>query len=240
MEKKFTGSETIGDIVTVFPTSANLFKVNRIDFCCGGNRVLREVLQQKKIDEQAFIQELNVQYTKAIERGLDQHTNWQDEPISGLIDHVVNVHHAYLRKELPLLSEFVTKIFRVHGSGHPELGKLYRIFHHMKTELEQHLIVEEEVLFPLIKEAEADPSVSRLEKAIEQLNEAEGEHDVVGDDLKEMRSVTKEYLLPDDACRTYTLTFQKLEELESDVFEHVHLENNILFPRIVQMKQQLQ
>lgn len=234
MEKMFTGSETIAEIVSNFPGASNLFKEARIDFCCGGDRTLSAALQQKNINEEPFIQRLNDSYEEMTNRGTDQHTDWRKIPLSDMVDHIVNKHHVYLRKELPLLSEFVTKILRVHGAAHEELAKLHKLFHHMKTEFDQHLISEEEVLFPLIKQYEANPSPSLLDQAIQGLDELEKDHSAVGDFLKEMRSVTNDYLLPSGACRTYTLTFQKLEELESDVFEHVHLENNILFPRITE------
>jgi len=240
MNTTFTGAETVGEIVTKFPSAANLFKASRIDFCCGGERMLTDVLQQKKLDEQQFMQRLNEEYARTVARGLDSQIQWAEVPPSELIDHIVHTHHAYLRSELPVLSEFLTKVLRVHGAAHPELAQLHRLYHQMKIELEQHLIAEEENLFPFIKKAVANPLVSSLEDALEQLDELEQDHDVVGDALKEMRTLTHDYSLPAGACRTYTLTYQKLEEMESDIFQHVHLENNVLFPHITNMKQQLQ
>lgn len=163
---------------------------------------------------------------------VDPDTDWRKLSSNRLIDHIVNIHHMYLQRELPLLGEFVTKILRVHGREHSELAKLHKLFQLMKAELEQHLIAEEETVFPLIKELENNPSLPLAEKTASAIAELEAEHSGVGDLLKEMRAVTDDYELPASACRTYTLTFQKLQELELDLFQHIHLENNILFQRV--------
>ena len=117
MERKFTGSETVGEIVTAFPGASNLMKEYKIDFCCGGNRPLSEALRQKGIDEKTFLEKLNQLHQQALQKQ-QQNVDWRKAPLGDLIDHIVQNHHAYLLKELPLLSEFVTKIFRVHGAAH--------------------------------------------------------------------------------------------------------------------------
>jgi regulator of cell morphogenesis and NO signaling len=208
-----------------------LMKEYGIDFCCGGNRTLSEALKQQQIDEKHFLEQLNQLYKQARQKQ-SQDVDFRQMPLGDLIDHIVQTHHAYLLKELPLLSEFVTKIFRVHGAAHPELAQLHKLFHQMKMDLEQHLVEEEEKVFPLIKEAEQSGTREAFRKAQETIAKMEEDHSAVGDLLKEMRAITNDYRLPEDACRTYTLTFQKLEELESDMFQHIHLENNVLFPRV--------
>ncbi|MBA4602663.1 iron-sulfur cluster repair di-iron protein [Thermoactinomyces mirandus] len=228
---RFDGTEKIGDIVSIFPGASNLFKQFQIDFCCGGNRELATVLRQMDLNGETFLAGLNEAYEKA-NRQAEQDTDWRNVSYADLISHVVNTHHAYLNNELPVLSQFVTKILRVHGRNHPELTSLHRVFHQLKMDLEQHLVSEEEVVFPLILEYEKTGSVAALEKALQKIDELESEHDDAGDLLKEMRKITDRYTLPEGACRTYTLTFQKLEQLESDMFQHVHLENNIMFPRL--------
>ncbi len=231
MERSFTGSETVGEIVSAFPGASNLMKEYGIDFCCGDGRPLSEALQQKQIDEENFLEQLNRLYQEARQKPSPD-TDFRQMPLGDLIDHIVQNHHAYLLKELPLLSEFVTKIFRVHGAAHPELAQLHRLFHQMKTDLEQHLVEEEERVFPLIKDAERAGTREAFRKAHETVAKMEDDHSAVGELLKEMRAITDDYRLPEGACRTYTLTFQKLEELESDMFQHIHLENNVLFPRV--------
>lgn len=231
MRQTFDGSETIGEIVAGFPGASNLFKEYKIDFCCGGNRTLSAALEQQQIDKRVFLERLNHMVQQAQENRF-RDTDWREATSSDLIDHIVQTHHAYLHKELPLLSEFVTKILRVHGQMHPELAQLHRLFHQMKMELEQHLIAEEEIVFPLIRKAEQTGARADVSKAANIIGEMEDDHSAAGNLLKEMRKVTQDYRLPEGACRTYTLTFQKLEEMESDLFEHIHLENNVLFPRV--------
>lgn len=231
MGRTFDGFETVGDIVAGFPGASHLFKEYKIDFCCGGNRALSAVLEEKQMDKTVFLERLNEMLRQAEESRV-RDPDWREATSSELIDHIVQIHHAYLLKELPLLSEFVAKILRVHGRMHPELAQLHRLFHQMKTELEQHLITEEEIVFPLIRIAEQTGAQPDAAKAANTIQELETDHRAVGELLKAMREVTQEYRLPEDACRTYTVTFQKLEEMESDLFEHIHLENNVLFPRV--------
>lgn len=228
----FTGKDKIGDIVTRFPGASDIFKQYRIDFCCGGKHTLEETAQKMGIDEGEVIRRLQQAYVEAQERQT-QETDWTALSNKELISHIVNRHHAFLTKELPLLSEYVTKILRVHGSHHPELSRLHTLFHQFKMEMEQHLIKEETMIFPLIQEYETQPSPELLEKIRQGINELEQEHTQAGDLLKEMRELTHDYQLPTDACHTYTVTFHKLEEAEADTFQHVHLENHILFPRFL-------
>ncbi|UOF91650.1 iron-sulfur cluster repair di-iron protein [Fodinisporobacter ferrooxydans] len=227
----YQGTEKIGDIVAEFPGASNIFREYKIDFCCGGNRSLLAVIEKQKLNAEEVLEKLNQAYGDMKEQS--KQADWRKEPSALLIDHIVNKHHGYLQREMPLLSEFTTKILRVHGAGHPELASLHRLFHQVKMELDQHLIREEQVLFPLIKEYEQNPSEDVKQRVVKELEELENEHEQAGDLVKEMRQVTAEYQLPPEACRTYTLTFQKLQEFESDLFEHIHLENNVLFPRFV-------
>lgn len=233
MVQRFNGEEQIGLIVSEFPGASNLFKEVHIDFCCGGERSLLQAIRQKKLDENEILRRLNEDFTEMIVKAESRDTDWREVPIPELIDHIVNRHHSYLRKELPLLSEFITKILRVHGGAHAELSALHKRFHQMKIELDQHLITEEEELFPLIKQYASQPTIEMHERTVTGLHELETDHREVGDYLKEMRAITNGYALPPEACRTYTITFHKLGELESDLFQHIHLENNILFPRII-------
>lgn len=225
-----TSTMNVGDIVTQFPQAADLFKKYRIDFCCGGNRPLIDVIKEKSLNEESILEEINSAYSKMQSMNTNT-TNWQDASDSEIIDNVIQKHHAFLTEELPQLSQFVTKVYRVHGMSHPHLADVYNKFHDLKKELMEHLIKEEQIVFPLIKEYENDPSDEILNKVKEAITELEAEHDKAGDLLKQIRDLTNDYTLPPGACMTYTLTYQRLEALESDMFEHVHKENNILFPR---------
>jgi regulator of cell morphogenesis and NO signaling len=231
--KVFSGQDKIGDIVTVFPGASNILKRYAIDFCCGGGRPISHAFQEKNLNQDQVLAELNDAYELAV-RQVSQDKDWREAPMSELIEYVVQKHHAFLQQELPVIGEFVTKILRVHGPNHGDsLSPLHRLFHTLKTELDQHLISEETLMFPLVVEYEKNPNAETLRKAQAAIADLESEHSGAGDLLKQMREVTRDYTLPDGACRTYTLAFQKLEALESDLFEHIHLENNILFPRVM-------
>lgn len=227
----FHSSQKIGEIVTKFPKSADILKEYRIDFCCGGDRPLITAIREQGLNEAEILDRINNLYEEVKSVKTDD-VDWEKESMSKLIDHVVNTHHAYLGVELPRISELTTKILRVHGEGHPELSKVHKLFHSLKMELEQHLIKEEEIEFPLIKKYEENPSKEALEKILKIEKELEEEHVGAGDILKELRKITKDYTVPEDGCNSYRLTYKKLEELEADTFQHIHLENNILFPRL--------
>lgn len=232
MNQRFTGEEKVGAIVSEYPGASNVFKEIKIDFCCGGDISLIEAARKKNLDVQEVLSRLNAGFADMKARAEAGEKDWRVVKTDDLIEHIIMTHHNYLRKELPFLSETVTKILRVHGEAHPELSDLYKQFHQMKMEMDAHLIMEEEILFPLLKNYALNPSDELHAQAMKKLYEMESEHSAVGDLLTAMRATTNDFTLPEGACGTYTITFRKLEELESDIFQHVHLENNILFPRI--------
>lgn len=236
VETMFTSSQPVGAIVAAFPGASNLFKASGIDFCCGGGRPLGDALRQRGIPEQPFLAALHQAYAEAQHRREAAQTDWRQAPLSTLIDQIVNVHHAYLKQELPLLEAFVNKIHLVHGERHPELQRLNEQYGALKSELESHLSSEETDLFPKIRAYEQTGAGSDLARALDTLEELEAEHLAAGNLLAAMRTETSDYTLPADACRTYTLAFQKLADLESDLFNHIHLENNILFQRLRQAR----
>lgn len=233
METVFTTSDKLGDVVAKFPKASEIFKRYHIDYCCGGQRPLSAAIQEQNLNGNDILADLHKAFREVQAVKQDAAVDWRQAPFDKLIDHIVNTHHAFLNQELPQISEDVKKILRVHGAHHGAvLSKVHKLFHTLKMELEEHLIKEEEILFPMIKEYEKNPSAAGLPRIRETVAEIESEHTAVGDILKELRSITEQYSAPGDACTTFRLTYQKLEELESDVFQHVHLENNILFPRL--------
>jgi regulator of cell morphogenesis and NO signaling len=232
MEGVFQNSTIVSDIVTILPKASDVLKQYRIDFCCGGNRPISEAIQEKGLSENEVLNKLNHLYEQ-VQASDVQGTDWTKATDLELIDQIVHKHHAYLSEELPQLSPYVTKILRVHGPQHKELADVHQLFHQMKTELEQHTIKEENEIFPLILEYEKNPSSKLLDQLTLSIKELEEEHEAAGDILKKLRDVTRDYQLPEGACMTYRLTFKRLEDLESDLFQHIHLENNILFPRLL-------
>jgi regulator of cell morphogenesis and NO signaling len=230
----FHSSQKIGEIVTKFPKAADILKEYRIDFCCGGDRPLLTAIKEQGLSEPEILDKINNLYEK-FKNVSAEDRNWVEAPFGELVDHIVNTHHAYLGVELPRISELTAKILRVHGEHHPELSKVYKLFHSLKMELEEHLIKEETIQYPAIKEYEEKNTESALEKAVKITKELEDEHTGAGDILKELRKVTNDFTAPEDGCNTYRLTYAKLEELEADTFQHIHLENNILFPRLMEL-----
>ncbi|NSB15434.1 iron-sulfur cluster repair di-iron protein [Clostridium beijerinckii] len=232
----FNSNQKIGEIVTKFPNAADIFKEYKIDFCCGGDRPLITAINEQGVNEAEILEKINASYEKLQNKLYTNNKNWVEAPFDELVDHIVNVHHGYLYENLPKISELTTKILRVHGGNHPELSKVHKLFHTVKMELEAHLIEEETIQYPAIKEYLRSNSEVDLDKAINIINQLQDEHTGAGDILKELRKVTNDYKAPSDGCNTYKLTYAKLEEMESDIFQHIHLENNILFPRLSELK----
>lgn len=232
MEQTFTETSVVGEIVTKFPKASDLFKSYRIDFCCGGNRPLIEAIRERNLSVEEVLTNLNTLYqeTEALNK---TRIEWEHASYSELIDYIINKHHRYINEELPKLSPYVTKVLRVHGAGQPHLAQIHRLFHELRVELEQHLIKEETVDFPLLLEVEknrTDENYRKLQKVVDEL---EDEHSHAGTILKELREITNNFTPPEGACGTYRLVYQRLEDLEADLFQHIHLENNVLFPRAV-------
>ncbi len=228
-------SDKIGSIVAKFPKASEVFREYHIDFCCRGDRPLSVAIKEQNLNENEVLEKLNNSYQNAKKQG-ESDTDWWSVPLGQLADHIVNTHHVYLNEALPKAGLLVTKILRVHGTRHPELSQVHKLFHTLKLELEQHLITEENVLFPMIKEFEEAPSPANLEKTINVIEDIEREHVGAGDMLKELSQITEEYTVPTDGCETFQSTYRLLHEIEGDIFQHIHLENNVLFPRFESKK----
>ncbi|MEK3683925.1 MULTISPECIES: iron-sulfur cluster repair di-iron protein [Paenibacillus] len=229
MQSGFTSEAMVRDIVLQFPKSADYFKAKRIDFCCGGAKPLAEAAAEKGLDPEAMIQDLNkLQEEHPV---LEEDTAWNEASSEELVNYIVNKHHRYLREELPLISQNVTKVFRVHGEDSPHLGEMHRLFNLLREDLLQHTAKEEESEFPKMLAYTQNPTEEGLSELRGLLHNLEAEHDGAGEILRELRRVTNDYTPPAHACTTYRLTYARLEELEGMTFEHVHLENNNLFLR---------
>ena len=233
---KFNSSQKIGEIVTNFPKAADIFKEYKIDFCCGGDRQLIIAIKEKNLNEVEVIDKLNNLYENYEKHLSSNDKNWTEAPLEELVDHIINKHHAYLWAEMPKIGELTTTILRVHGQNHPELSKVHKLFNTIKMELESHLSKEETTQYPAIREYVESKSENDLDNAIKIIKELEEEHTGAGDILKELRVVTNDYEIPADGCNTFKLAYAKLQEMESDIFQHIHLENNILFPRLYALK----
>lgn len=219
----------VSDIVTAVPQTADIFRSLRIDFCCGGKVPLEEAAKQRQLDPAAVLEQVrSLEYKFADYLESRPSSLKEDE----LIPYIQDKHHAFLREELPALTPYVTKLSRVHGDRHPELLEVQKLFSDLKQELLEHTQDEDDRVFPLILDFVTDPNPQTAEKLKPHVSELEAEHAQAGRILHELRDVTTDYELPADACGTYRLVYQRLAMLEKDIFEHIHLENNVLFERI--------
>ena len=227
--KQIEQNQKLGEIVAMLPKASEIFKNVQIDFCCGGHRTLEEAILEKGLNAEVLLKQLNEAYQIFIERAEGNIPSAATDV--ELIDFYIMPHHVFTKQILPEISELAGTILRVHGANHRELFTIHKLVRNLEADLEQHLIKEETILFPAIKEYASNPSEKTLKQVKEQIAETEDEHDTAGAILKKLRAITHEYSVPEDGCETYDLTFELIQRLESDLFEHIHLENNILFKR---------
>lgn len=232
--------ETLGEIATKDLRKAEVFKKYGLDFCCGGKKTVKQACLAKGIDVTKVEAELrNINKTFSTGQSL-RYNDWE---LDFLVDYIVNAHHGYVRKTTHDLSAYASKVAKVHGSHHPELLTINNLINEVLTELSSHMVKEEKVLFPYIKELfAAKKSGSEVKKSQfntiqSPIDMMEHEHDIVGRKMDMIRILTNNYSLPEDACASYSLLYKMLEEFEGDLFIHIHLENNILFPKALELEQ---
>ena len=224
---------TVGEIAAEHPASVRVFEKHRIDFCCGGRVALREACQKLGTDPAVLLEEI-----ERAGAAPEDSTDWKSTSLASLIDHIVNTHHLYLKSELPRLEAMLEKILSKHAEGHGHvLRPLAATFRPMKEELGSHMMKEEMILFPLIRSlAEGGQSSFHCGSVRNPIRVMLMEHDSAGDALARLRELTSDFTPPADACNTYRAFYYELAELESDLHRHIHLENNILFPRAVELE----
>ena len=218
---------TIGEIVAIDYRAAAVFKAAGIDFCCGGKKSIDETCSEKGIDRDELVEKLEKLESTP---NTTTHNFIEWEP-GFLCDYILNTHHKYVLKSLPELVSYTKKIASVHGERHPELEEVADLISQISKELLQHMKKEEEVLFPSIKEAINSASEKAKANIISEINRLSGEHEFAGGAMDKINVITSNYLVPDDGCNSYHVTFKLLREFEDDLHIHVHLENNILFPK---------
>ncbi|MBK8884660.1 MAG: iron-sulfur cluster repair di-iron protein [Bacteroidales bacterium] len=218
---------SIGEIVAMDFRAASIFKAAGIDFCCGGKMTIEEACNDKGIDQA----EVEIKLAGLESEPEDTAHNFIEWDPGFLCDYIMNTHHRFVLKSLPELVQYTEKIARVHGDNHPELKEVSGLFAEINRELLQHLKNEEENLFPAIKEFLKSGSVKAKATIKTQIARLSAEHDFAGGAMDKINIITKGYAVPADGCNTYQVTFRLLEQFEDDLHVHVHLENNILFPK---------
>ena len=232
--------KTVRELALEKPGAARVFEGLGIDYCCGGKQTLEQACRAASVPVDKVIDALEVAHQSG--NATTNRTNWQAAPLADLITHIKNTHHQYTRQEIARLGPLFDKVCSVHGNNHPELLQLRETFRGLAQELTTHLMKEEMVLFPYIERMEESvlqkepilpPPFGTVQNPVAMM---EHEHDSAGNALRTLRASSRGYVAPPDACVSYQTLYKTLEEFEADLHQHIHLENNILFPRAIALE----
>ena len=233
--------QIIGELVAKDYRAAGVFKKFGIDFCCQGNRTISDACSTSKVDVDSVVADLN----KISKENTSNSIDFQSWPLDLLADYIEKTHHRYVEDNSLEVIQYLDKICEVHGKNHPELYEIKELFAKVVENLAVHMKKEELVLFPFIRNMEKakrsgqfldEPSFGTIKTPI---NSMEDEHLAEGDRFKEIERLSNHYTTPQDGCSTYKVTFTMLKEFEDDLHRHIHLENNILFPKSILLEEQL-
>jgi regulator of cell morphogenesis and NO signaling len=233
-------NKKVAEVVSENIKSAHVFKKYGIDFCCGGGISIEEACKKNDVESAKLVNDL-INIDQHIDRQED-YNNWK---LDFLIQHILNIHHTYVLESLPILEEYATKVASVHGHHYKELIEIRDIVGQVCAELFTHLQKEEKVLFPYIKylvQAENDNAhvaPPPFGYAKSPIGVMEVEHENAGNAFKQLRKLSHDYKVPEDACNTFRALYSLLEEFENDLHQHIHLENNILFPKSIDLETRL-
>jgi regulator of cell morphogenesis and NO signaling len=234
----------VADIVVQNPETRPILERMGIDYCCGGKLTLREAAENLGMAAEDVIRDLS----KAIENSTDrqQYRNWSSESVTELANYIEKTHHSFMKEQFPRLERLLEKTLSAHKEKHSQmLTELKETCAALKSEIELHLAKEEQILFPFIRQIDSfqqnqtdrpELHCGSIENPIGQM---EYEHKNAGTALDKMRRITSDYKLPDDACNTFRSLYDGLKALEADLHEHIHLENNILFPRAIELEKSI-
>ena len=231
MEKLIRKDYSLGEVVTVYPAVVKKFNDMELDYCCGGSKSLEVAPKEKGVDVDKFVEDLNKEF-KEFKFENSQYVDWRGKSSEELISHIVETHHGETFRLLREIDPLMVKVFRVHFSHDPELlMKVHSLFGKLKCELEEHLLKEENILFPLMIKYDKAKDEKEKKEIEEDIRIIVNEHEAAGDILKELAEVTDDYKVPEWGCISFKLLYDYLHDLEKDLFIHIHKENNILFPR---------
>lgn len=235
MEELMTKS--LAQIVNTNHRAASVFEKYHLDFCCKGKRTLEQACTESELKIEEILSEL-----EKTEQGnsCSVPVNYEKMSLSQLTSYIIATHHSYVKKEMPAILGYLQKVASKHGGLHTEMIKVLEIFSAVKNEMEHHMQKEEVILFPRIKEterqlAEGTEIIINNTYLLSPISMMEQEHDYAGSAMAEIRQLTNNYNPPDDACTTYKLSLAALNTFELDLHQHVHLENNILFPKALKL-----
>lgn len=218
--------KTLGELVAENPSRSRLFEKLGLDYCCGGKRTLGHACEAKQLSLDEVVSQLQCEVDPSTVE-----ENPAELPLPALSDHIEATHHTYLKQELPRISGLLAKVVKAHGRTHPFLIELQQAYEPFRDELEQHMFKEEQVLFPWIRQIDSVPVAEQRPALSGPISVMEAEHESAGEALEAFRYLTDSYQAPEDACGTFRALYDALATLERDMHQHVHLENNVLFPR---------
>ena len=234
------GAETLGEIVAKDLRKAEVFKKYDLDFCCGGKKTVKEACAEKGLDVTKIEQELqNADKNVSTGRPLP----YNDWNLDFLADYIVNAHHSYVRKTIPDIRSYAEKVAKVHGAHHPELLEINKLAQEVCDEMSEHMVKEETVLFPYVKhivntKGKGYVKFDSLDDVKEPIDIAVTEHELVGGNMDKIKELSNNFKVPDDGCASYAYLFKTLNEFEDDLHIHIHLENNILFPKALKLERE--
>jgi regulator of cell morphogenesis and NO signaling len=229
---------TLASIVADRHQAAAVFEKYQLDFCCKGKRTLQQACDEKNIAVEPVIEELL--------QAFDAGRAVQDQALgtltaSQLVDYIVLKHHVYVKHAMPVIDQHLERVATKHGDRFPYMQEVFHLFATLKQEMDRHMQKEEMILFPRIKEVEkavqenSDRTVLNAGYIDQPIHMMEAEHEEAGSLMAQIRQLTNDYTPPADACTTFRISLAELKAFEEDLHQHVHLENYILFPRIIQM-----
>lgn len=233
-------TKTVREIALEMPATTRVFEEFKIDYCCGGRKMFLEACRNVGADPEAVLQKIDDVAQTANASEFD----WlKTSGVTELIGHILDKHHVYTKEELAQLAPLMEKVFNRHGEYHPELAFLKDVFNSLHDDLIEHMQKEEIILFPYILDLEntfkhgltaAFPPFGTVKNPVRMMM---AEHDTAGELLRNMREITNEYALPEGACPSYTALYHRLADLERDLHQHIHLENNLLFPKAIELEE---
>jgi regulator of cell morphogenesis and NO signaling len=240
MNMAVIAEKTVREIAVENPAATRVFEKFGIDYCCGGSQPFEQACAKAGVGAEEVLDSIEIEEETA--RVARQVHDWQGEPLSNLVAHIKDTHHKYTREEIARLGALLEKVCAVHGKNHPELVEIQTTFSGLSQELTMHMMKEEMMLFPYIvrmeeaviqKEPVLPAPFGTVQNPVAMM---EHEHDSAGNALREIRKASNNFLAPAAACVSYQTLYKALEAFEADLHQHIHLENNILFPRAIAME----
>ncbi len=234
-------TRTVRELAVEIPTATRLFEQLGIDYCCGGGKSLQDACAQANLQVEDVLRSL--EQSEASAKSAAELPDFKQSSLKELIDHILGKHHVYVRQELPRIQQLLAKVVAVHGANHPELAVTQQLFAQVSADLTSHMMKEEMVLFPYITELESaanagrrapQPAFGTIKNPVRMM---EMEHTEAGDALHQIAAETSHYSPPPDACFSYKTLYSALQDFEADLHQHIHLENNILFPRSIMLEE---